>query len=191
MKRLILIRHTKTLQMPGTCYGGGTELELAETFAQEAQCLQKESPADLTHFHSSPLRRCEILARTLHPHADWQIDPRLAEIHFGEWEGQSWDHLAGPALEAWMDDFVSIRPPGGENTLDVAERIQTFLGELEEGTHLAITHGGVIRILLANILEFPMANLFQIEIPFGAIVELSWKFDRWSIERITPPVAQR
>jgi alpha-ribazole phosphatase len=190
MKRLILVRHTATSSAPETCHGGGTELELAATFEHEVEILRKELPSCVTHFHSSPLRRCEILARRIDSQAAWQIDPRLAEIHFGDWEGRRWDQLSGPALDAWMDDFVNVHPPGGENALDVAKRTRSFLKGLEEGTHLAITHGGVIRVLLSDILGFPMANLFQIEIPFGCIVELSWKFGRWSVERIAPPLAR-
>ena len=85
MKRLILVRHTATSSAPETCHGGGTELELAATFEHEVEILRKELPSRVTHFHSSPLRRCEILARRIDSQAAWQIDPRLAEIHFGDW----------------------------------------------------------------------------------------------------------
>ncbi len=188
MKQLILIRHTTTLTEPGFCHGGGSEIPLAATFEAEAEILGSQLPPQIDHFHTSPLRRCQDLAQRLQPHAAWQIDTRLAEIHFGEWENQLWTNLAGPQLDAWMADFVNIRAPGGESTREVAIRVQPFLDELEMGTHLAITHGGVIRIILATVLGLPMENLFQIEIPFGGVVKILWNHQRWILQEILRPL---
>jgi alpha-ribazole phosphatase len=196
MIQLTLLRHTTTACEPGCCYGGGSELALAESFEAEAQFISRHLSHEFTHYHSSPLQRCQRLARHLFPHVAWKLDEHLAEIHFGEWEGQRWEALAGPILDAWMQDFIHVRPPGGESTLDLVERVQSFLVDLtaqgQEGTHLAITHGGFIRTLLATVLGLPLENMFQLEVPCASIVQLSYRHQRWHLEKLLPvePVAK-
>jgi alpha-ribazole phosphatase len=187
MKRLTLIRHTTTVTVPGRCHGGGSELPLAPTFPTEAAALHQEIPSPITHFHTSHLKRCRLLAGKLSPDADWKVDARLAEIHFGDWEGKLWDNLTGPELDAWMQDYVTTAPPNGESTLQAAERTSDFLNSLGDGEHLAITHCGIIRIILATALGMPLANLFQIKVSYGCVAVLSCKENRWTLERLVSP----
>jgi alpha-ribazole phosphatase len=187
--RLILIRHTTTVPEPGCCYGGGSELPLAASFESEAAALLPLLPEEVDHFHTSPLERCQVLAQRLQPAAEWRSEPRLAEIHFGAWEGQRWEDLAGPLLDDWMTDFVSTAPPAGESALDLQARVQSWLDSVANAppaTHLAVTHGGVIRAALCSGIGLPLGQMFHVEVPCGCLVELSWKQKQWRLERLLP-----
>ncbi|CAN5911658.1 alpha-ribazole phosphatase [soil metagenome] len=179
------------MQQPGYCYGGGSEVPLAETFEQEAEALRKQLPAEIAHYHTSPMQRCRRLAEHLIPEAVWQVDSRLSEIHFGDWEGRPWEQLEGALLDAWMADFVTIAPPGGESTLQLEERAKSFLGDIAAedagGTHLAIAHGGLIRTMVASAIGLPLDHLYQIDVPCGCVVELSRRHDRWQLEKLMAP----
>ena len=50
-----------------------------------------------------------------------------------------------------MKDFSSFAAPGGETAAEFRERIVSFCEDLTDGTHLVFCHGGVIRVLLAEL----------------------------------------
>lgn len=103
------------------------------------------------------------------------IDERLRELHFGEWEGQTWDALDNVALQIWMDDFVNVCIPGGESMLQMAERLRSFWNELvqtNQGKVAIVTHAGVIRILLAMHRGMDLTNIFDIKVEYGAVFHI-------------------
>ncbi|RTL32703.1 MAG: phosphoglycerate mutase, partial [Rhodocyclaceae bacterium] len=93
---LYLIRHPRPAVAPGICYGQ-TDLGLAESAADVAARLRPLLPADFA-LYASPLTRARLLAEAL---GTPRLEPRLKEIHFGEWEGRSYDDIGRAALDAW------------------------------------------------------------------------------------------
>jgi probable phosphoglycerate mutase len=79
------------------------------------------------------------------------IEPRLAEISFGEWEG-----LTYPEILARDRDIVStrennkwlFRPPGGETYEEVAQRVGAWHATLDRPT-VVTAHGGTARAMIA------------------------------------------
>ena len=115
--RLHLIRHPKPLIESGICYG---RLDCpAEDVPSVADTLLAELPQGLPVW-TSPLRRCHELATYLH--ARPMIDDRLAEMHFGEWEGRRWDDIPRAELDAFHDDVDALR--------DDVERIAAKIARL-------------------------------------------------------------
>jgi len=138
---------------PGICYGA-TDLELADDVAMCADDVRKALPAGIALF-SSPLRRCRALATALHPAPLY--DERLRELDFGRWELRRWDELPRDELDAWAADPLNYAPPGGEAALALSGRLEVFLDERgwPRGEDIAlVTHGGVIKILLARMQGF-------------------------------------
>jgi alpha-ribazole phosphatase len=75
-------------------------------------------------------------------------DPRLMEMHFGDWEMKKWEDIDQSSLHKWMNNYNTQRCPGGESYADVLFRVKAFLWELLQkgvGRVLLVTHGGVIR----------------------------------------------
>jgi probable phosphoglycerate mutase len=76
------------------------------------------------------------------------------EISFGEWEGETLDHLRqrhGEQMAQWEARGLDLRPPGGESPRDVQQRLRPWLASIGQdgGNHFAIVHKGVIRAIYA------------------------------------------
>jgi broad specificity phosphatase PhoE len=110
-------------------------------------------PPELAGFHflASPLARTRETAA--HLGLAPQIDRRLIEMSWGEWEGFTLRELRASfanidQLEAQGLDF---RTPGGESPRDVQARVAPLLAEIAGGGRStgAVTHKGVIRAVFA------------------------------------------
>lgn len=126
---------------------------------------------------SSPALRCaafaEALAGRLGIPLEWEA--RFLEIAFGEWEGRTAQELlqtAPQALERFWRDPERHTPPGGESLGAFAARVAAAWQELLDrhtGKHLLIiTHAGVIRVVIGQVLQMPLGSLFRLDVPFAA-----------------------
>ncbi len=131
---------------------------------------------------TSPLGRCADFARAWARERDLplRVDARLAEIDFGDWEGLNAAEIMcrdAEALAAFWRDPMSYPPPGGEPMTDFAARVEAVWRAILDATGpddappLVVTHGGVIRWLLARNglggtplagIEVPPASLHRI-----------------------------
>ncbi len=142
-----LVRHTTVAVAPGICYGR-LDVPLAETFAVEAAEVWARLPRRIDAVWSSPAQRCLRLARL------WtelpQVDERLGELNFGEWEGRAWESFHDESSEAWARDPWRRSPPGGESGEELEARVAAVRGEVVEAAQgdreiVVVTHGGVMR----------------------------------------------
>ncbi|HEY5790482.1 MAG TPA: alpha-ribazole phosphatase family protein, partial [Gammaproteobacteria bacterium] len=120
---------------------------------------------------SSPLLRCADFARD---HArrlgvPLELEPRFAELGFGDWEGcQHADLRAsdGERLRAFWADPEHNPPPGGEPLLQFRDRVQAawadLLAEHAGGHVLVVAHAGVIRILVMQVLGMPLERYYRL-----------------------------
>ncbi|MDH3406877.1 MAG: alpha-ribazole phosphatase family protein [Gammaproteobacteria bacterium] len=130
---------------------------------------------------SSPLLRCAEFARELAERhgLPLELDVRLVELGFGEWEGCTAQELTAidpDTLERFRHDPLSNAPPGAEPLVSFRDRILEAWHSLTErhgGKHiLVIVHAGVIRMLIAHVLEIPLQHLFRLQVPNAAITRL-------------------
>lgn len=153
MIRLAFLRHGITGWNREGRIQGRTDIPLdAEGRERLSRLTLPEAWRDAT-LHASPLSRAVETARLLGNRRPVHTDPRLIEMDWGAWEGlRGLDLRADPAsgyrdIEEWGWDF---RPPGGESPADLRDRLTDWLTELAgEGTHLVVTHIGVMRVALA------------------------------------------
>jgi alpha-ribazole phosphatase len=176
---IYVIRHTATATPQGLCYGQ-TDVSLAENYPQDFEKIQCKIPRydEKTVFFSSPLLRCRQLADFLSPHV--QYDSRLLEMNFGLWENQLFEALNPIALRAWTENFVEISAPQGENFQAVYQRVGEFWEDLlrmSASQVFIITHAGVIRALLAHILQLPLQKAFQFRVDYGSVHKFQRKTD--------------
>lgn len=148
MKHVYLIRHTAVDVPAGFAYGQ-TDVALKPSFEREAAQV-KSRLAGLTfdQVWTSPLSRCVRLA-TYCGYPDALREPRLKEIHFGEWEMKSWEEIsADPRSAAWFDDWRRVPTPGGESFDEQYRRVGAFLDELRRdervGRACLFVHAGVV-----------------------------------------------
>lgn len=177
---VVLIRHTGTAA-DRDIVAGWNDVTLAETFSAEAQSvLAFVRPRDTDRVLSSPSGRCLALAKLM---GEPRVEPRLREMHFGAWEGRRWSEIPNQEITPWMEDFVSIAPPGGESARDLSERVGEVLGELDstQGRWLLVTHAGVLRTAAAHFLNLPLENLFRLACEPGAILRARRSAHGWEL----------
>jgi probable phosphoglycerate mutase len=100
---------------------------------------------------TSPLARC-VQTAALIGAPEAPREPRLREMSWGDWEGQSLAALRerlGDELRANEARGLDFRPANGESPREVMNRVKSWLQEVAVPT-LAITHRGVIRAILAH-----------------------------------------
>lgn len=176
MKEIYLIRHTTPLVAKGICYGQ-TDLDITESFNAEAAVIRQHLPEKMESVHSSPLQRCSRLAGHLFPAHSPVLHDALMEIHCGEWEMKGWDDLPREEIDPWMKDFVQVRIPGGENYLDLHDRVTRCFngirGGADTGPLAIVAHGGVIRSILSYITGTPLIDSFKIfALHYGCVIRL-------------------
>ncbi len=174
---IYLIRHTTPAIERGTCYGF-SDLDLAPSFPEEAARVQQLLPQKPLTVYASPLQRCSKLAHFLFGN-NFTTDERLKELNFGDWEMKRWDDLGPDALQAWMDNYVYARVPGGESYEDLYKRsVEIFLEVISKQQNAAlVTHSGVIRSLLAYVTGTPLENSFELRVEYGRIARIGVQAD--------------
>jgi len=163
--RLILVRHPKPLCEAGLCYGR-LDLECVAE-ALDTAAVRLAGLAEGCRIVASPARRARDLAERLG--ADIVLDPRLQELHFGDWEGRRWADLGRETVESWQQGLPGAAPPNGETLSAMAARCADWLASLDaDGPPvLAVTHAGPIRVIRALIAGEPLLAYFSVSIPFA------------------------
>ena len=186
MNEIYLIRHTTPAVAKGICYGQ-TDLDVTESFLEEAADIRQVLPAKFAAVYSSPLQRCARLADHLFPEHVVALKPELMELHCGSWEMEPWDGLPKDEIDPWMADFVNIRVPGGESYLDLHQRVTAcftaIAGAATDGPVAIVAHGGVLRSILAGISGTPLRESFQaFSLHYGCVVRLRPAADGFAYE---------
>ncbi len=192
--RLLLIRHPKPEVPEGTCYGRLDVPPQHEHLEQTVQRLRVRwsagaRPAPAAVF-SSPLQRCARLADALAGDVWPEVrhDARIAEVHFGRWEGRRWAELPREELDAWRADIAGHRPPEGESLRDLAQRLLAFVDEClprEAPPHaevVLVTHVGVIQTLRRVLRNEPMTGFGATAVDYSSISTLVRRDGRFEIE---------
>ncbi|TAH03673.1 MAG: alpha-ribazole phosphatase [Sphingobacteriales bacterium] len=177
---IYLIRHTAVYNPNKLCYGQ-SEIPLEENFTTHFNWIEDYLNEALTAkplVYSSSLRRCTKLASFL-SNDNYIVDERLKELSFGNWELKSWDNINPKELNPWMADFVNQKPPNGENFIELTNRCNYFWDEITEKPSkeniIIVSHAGVIRSILANILGFPLQNAFNLQIDYASITKINYQ----------------
>ncbi|MBU0499752.1 MAG: alpha-ribazole phosphatase family protein [Gammaproteobacteria bacterium] len=164
-----LLRHGEVAR-PGRFYGT-TDVALSDRGSWQMESATRGGAWDAVY--CSPLRRCADFARRLAERKDLPLifDARLAEIEFGKWEGRNAEEIISAypgVLEGYWADPTSHTPEGAESIGDLFGRVVEAASEIAascRGKHLLlITHGGVIRTLLAWTLDMPLSAVLRIEV---------------------------
>ena len=173
-----LLRHGETRAGPVFC--GQLDAPLSDNgWTQMRDALDGERPWQ--RLISSPLRRCAEFADDFGQRHGLAVErePRWQEMHFGDWEGCSAADLMAQnpqALEAFWQDPSRHSPPGGESLSDFRLRVldawDHWLVQVRGEHCLLVTHGGVMRLLIAHVLGMPLTHLLRLDIPHAAMAQL-------------------
>jgi len=173
---IYLIRHTKPFISPGICYGQ-SDIDVFSTFKGELSNIRLKLAVDASFkFISSPLQRCKILAEGLSNNSTIKFENRLKELNFGDWENVLWNEIPKEPLKEWADNFVENAPPQGESLQELSNRVLEFWHTLDHSnTNYVITaHDGVLRVILAHLLETPLNKAFTLKINYGEVIKIDF-----------------
>jgi probable phosphoglycerate mutase len=118
-------------------------------------------PANLPYVSSPLIRARETMelmrsALGLDP-SSYEMDARLAEISFGDWEGLTYAEILARdkhlIVEREKDNWEFL-PPRGESYVQLARRVEAWYAQLDANTVIA-AHGGTARALVALLAIVP------------------------------------
>ncbi len=175
-----LVRHGETESNKERRYLGWTESPLSPLGLRQAEEVGHYLASHgIDELYCSDLNRALHTARVIGAGCGVKpvITPLLREIHFGQWEGLTFDEIEskwGSEISRWLDDPFHKAAPGGESLQEVCGRMSEFLATVSEAAPdgrriAAVSHGGSIRALLFNILKLTRAAFWDIKIDNASI----------------------
>ncbi len=171
--KIYLIRHGETTCNVGHLHQGWGPISLSERgFEQAKRAKETLGALDFDRIYCSDLLRarqtCEILFPDRFHRGDVYFDGRLREIDTGVFYGKSYEDLVGlPYFGKTYDQCrrdMDYGVLGGEDCRTIIARSADFLGSMAAlaeaepslGRVAVVTHGVVIRCLIARVLRQPM-----------------------------------
>ena len=177
MTRLILIRHGETDWNTEGRWQGQIDIPLNENGLEHAQQLASELEREgIQAIYSSDLLRAIQTADPLAKIAGLKvnIDPRLREIHQGEWQGMLVTDIRARYAELFQQrraNPLAIAPPGGETVLEVQQRVFNSLDDIilrhPDETIAIVAHGFVIAVLRVRLVKHPLEKVWGLIPPNG------------------------
>ncbi|WP_053959373.1 histidine phosphatase family protein [Sulfobacillus thermosulfidooxidans] len=158
-------------------YCGRSDIALAETGIFQSQMLAKMLAAvPFDKVFASPLLRARTTALPIIDRLGLplNLDNRLKEIDFGDWEGLTQQEIESDYPEqwqSWLNDPSSVKAGGhGESGNEVVRRLRSFVDDQVATpfeTLLVITHNTVLRLFIAHSLGLPLTSYRNFEIDNG------------------------
>jgi broad specificity phosphatase PhoE len=156
---MIFIRHAET-EMSGRFCGHSDPPVNESGHLQIERLLRSLKDESIDAVYASDLRRAlttaEAIARSL------RLAPvavsGLREVHFGDWEGLSWQEIESRDAaysRKWSESYPRLPAPGGESFEAFRSRIMTETGHLltllDQRCFAIVTHAGVMRVVLREL----------------------------------------
>jgi broad specificity phosphatase PhoE len=126
------VRHGQTAVNRDGRLQGRLDAPLSEVGARQAAALAAALAAEpVVRVVSSPLRRAiDTAAPIAAVHGlDVEVDERLVELDYGEWDGVAVRDIPAADWLRWRDDPAFV-PPGGEPLGAVTARVASLLAEV-------------------------------------------------------------
>lgn len=191
IRRLILARHGQTEWNSVTRYQGKTDVPLNELGrVQAARLAARLSAWEPELFFTTPLSRARETAEIVQAgllmgeKTSLQVLGDLAEIDFGDWEGQTITEIEagyGKLFREWREDPSKVTPPGGESFPQVLDRVgrvfKVILSSPAERI-LVVGHGGTMRAALVCLLGVPSSLVWRMRMDNCSILGIDFWKDR-------------
>jgi broad specificity phosphatase PhoE len=168
---LWLVRHGQTDWNLSGRYQGQADLPVNATGLEQARQIARRLPLGrFAALYSSDLLRArqtaEIIAERLE--LPVRLDPRLREIHQGEWEGLRYVDVVeryADLAAAYQADPAAWRAPRGESVSEVAIRMVAAANDLYAEhpgqSVLVVAHGLCIATLACRVRGIPLSQVYD------------------------------
>ncbi|KAJ6986381.1 6-phosphofructo-2-kinase/fructose-2,6-bisphosphatase-like isoform X2 [Populus alba x Populus x berolinensis] len=176
---ILLTRHGESRDNVRGRIGGDTVLsDAGEIYAKKlADFVEKRLKSEkAASIWTSTLQRTIITASPIigFPKIQWRA---LDEINAGVCDGMTYEEIKKnmpEEYEARRKDKLRYRYPRGESYLDVIQRLEPVIIELERqrAPVVVISHQAVLRALYAYFADRPLKEIPHIEVPLHTIIEI-------------------
>ncbi|KAL6901903.1 hypothetical protein ACP4OV_004779 [Aristida adscensionis] len=177
---ILLTRHGESLDNVRGRIGGDSSLsEAGELYSRKlASFVEKRLKSERTAtIWTSTLQRTILTAHPIigFPKIQWRA---LDEINAGVCDGMTYDEIKKNKPEEYdlsrRKDKLRYRYPRGESYLDVIQRLEPVIIELERqrAPVVVISHQAVLRALYAYFADRPLEEVPNIEVPLHTIIEI-------------------
>ncbi|XP_061958847.1 6-phosphofructo-2-kinase/fructose-2,6-bisphosphatase-like isoform X2 [Populus nigra] len=176
---ILLTRHGESRDNVRGRIGGDTVLsDAGEIYAKKlANFVEKRLKSEkAASIWTSTLQRTIITASPIigFPKIQWRA---LDEINAGVCDGMTYEEIKKTMpeeYEARRKDKLRYRYPRGESYLDVIQRLEPVIIELERqrAPVVVISHQAVLRALYAYFADRPLKEIPHIEVPLHTIIEI-------------------
>jgi alpha-ribazole phosphatase len=166
------MRHASVNERYAGCYNGHIDIGLSENGRKEAAAgAEKLKDAAFDGVYCSDLVRCR---QTLEPFGFHSVvfDARLREKSWGRAEGMRYEEICEKLGITYESFGQFVDAVGGESVADFEARVDEFFAELRDKEHanaLIVTHGGVIKTLLAKHRNISLEEAFGLDVPYASI----------------------
>lgn len=172
--RVDLLRHGAL--EGGVKYRGSVDDALTAEGRAAMEAVWTRLAGDIDRIVASPLRRCAEPARAWAERAGvpLTIEPRVAEMRYGVWEGLNADEIRSRfpgMLEQWRANPEGMLIPGAETMEALSVRVAAFWADVcteHAGERiLVVAHSGSLRMLIAHVLGAPIATTRRLTVPYA------------------------
>ncbi len=196
MTTFYLIRHGRTDWNDAGRYQGQADPPLNPLGLRQAEAAALAlCGVQWTAICSSDLQRSKQTADALaaRTHLPVRLDPRLREIHLGEWQGMQADEIGKRYAETfshWHDAPTEVHAPGGEAVCALRARLGHALDDLAGvfpgGTVAVFTHKIPIALVRCRLHRRPLNELWH-WLPENA----TWEIVDWPLAPAGAPSIER
>ena len=181
MGTVILIRHARSVANADNVLAGQTPgVTLDPIGLQQSKNLANQlGDISIAKVFVSPLERClhtinpwlQSFGKDVPVHSDF----RIIEPDYGLWSGRKLAELSTEKLwEQVQNNPAQVQFPQGERFIDVWDRVGSFYESLtelasSEANYLIVSHGDIIKFLVARILKMEFKNFQKLMVEPGSL----------------------
>lgn len=162
MTLFYFVRHGETdFNANDNVYCGRSDVSLNDLGIKQSRAMAAQlEDIRFDHVYVSPLERAVQTASFVSD--DFEVDERLLEIDFGNWEGLNKQQISKKYSENWNDWQTTTTGDvsageTGETMIDAFERINDLIKALNnqhpDGKILVVAHNTIIRLLFTGLIQ--------------------------------------
>jgi len=183
LTRLHLVRHAEVEAPFQHTFGGRIDMSLSPRGHEQARALAAYLRGlPLAALYASPMNR---VRQTLRPWLSDGAPPPvflagLREVDFGAWTGLGWEAVRtrfGQNAWDWLEHLDRGEVPGGETGVAFRARVGRCLEQIlreQPGREVAVVcHGGVVRAILALVLDLPLPQTARFAVDYASVSRLA------------------
>ncbi len=187
--RLLLVRHGQVASNIEMRYVGTRDEALTPLGEEQARAVGEAlAQLPIEAVISSPLQRARRTAEQVAKGRglEVQVDDRLREQSFGEWDGLSHDEVKArdPEILVEWEKRDDVEPPGGESQIAMQARVLALVDEQVEAAadvtgdqprHIVlVSHVGPIKATLSAALDIGLMNGRRIFLDPATVSIVDW-----------------